>query len=276
MKFTWDLIHQNMSKFNIDYNYEDARVLLQLSLMVTNANFDEKALDTPEWLQDIPLIYDICPLFVPLQRKRDKSKQTPEHMDKFNVRDEIKPLMGHILYNEQINILFIVFTGTSNICLAGLDLEYGQTELNDLLNYTPGIRGHRGVYTAYQSVRPQLVEVFQKYLYKNPQIVITGHSLGGALSQMCALDLAFYDPIHYSFAAPLMFNPLGCQAYEKFVKYSYRVANLSDLVVISPLPIMPNKDMFCHVGKLIHFQRNLGEYPLNHSLAYVQEYNLSY
>lgn len=68
----------------------------------------------------------------------------------------------------------------------------------------------------------------------------------------------------------MIFNEHGYNLFTKSVKYSYSVANISDLVVLSP----PNKDAFFHVGKLIHFQRNLGEYPLNHGLAYAQEYNL--
>ena len=119
-----------------------------------------------------------------------------------------------------------------------------------------------------------MVEIIKSYLSNKPQVIISGHSLGGAISQVCALDLAYYNPIHYSFAAPMVFNQQGYSVFTKLVKYSYRIANISDLVVLSPLPVMPNKDAFFHVGKLIHFQRNLGEYSLNHALAYVQEYNL--
>jgi hypothetical protein len=215
-------------------------------------------LNVPSLFQDNSLTYDECPLF----SLHNESKGTG------------RISVGHMLYDDHNNILIIVFTGTSNGCLVGLDLEYAQTELNGLSNYTVGMQVHRGIYTLYQSIRPQLVKIFQSYLPKNPQIVITGHSLGGALSHICALDLAFYNPINYSFASPLVFNGLASLAYEKFVKHSYRIANISDLVTMSPLPIMPNKDIFCHVGTLVSFQKNLGEYSSNHSLAYAHEYNL--
>lgn len=269
-EFTWDRIGRHGLSFNTDYNHDDAQALLQLSLMVTESNYLEKSLNTPSWLHDVPLLYDECPL--PIISQISKSSKLNK-----------SGLLGHIFYSEGANILFIIFTGTINGCMVALDIVYGQTELEGITNYTPGLKGHRGVYLAYKSIRDQLVEVVKSYLpapnardgiAKNPQIIISGHSLGGAVSQLCALDLAYYDPIHYSFAAPMIFNEHGYHIFNNLVKYSYRIANISDLVVLSPLPVMPNKDAFFHVGKLIHFQRNMGEYPLNHGLAYAQEYNL--
>ena len=275
ISFSWDLINQHRFRFNKDYNYNDARILLQLSLMVTDSNFTDAQLDIPSWLQDNVLAYNVCPLFTSSGKVSNplSSITSNYHSSPRSKMDSER--IGHILYDKDDNVLVIVFTGTSNACLAGLDLEYGQTELDSITNYIEGIRGHQGIFSAYKSIRPQLTKVIRDYLPKNPQIVITGHSLGGALSHLCALDLAFYNPIQYSFASPLIFNPLGSLVYDKYVKYSYRIANLVDLVTLSPLPIMPNKDLFCHVGKLVHFQRHLGEYPKNHSLAYAQEYSLT-
>ena len=166
--FTWDLIGYHEPKFKTEYDYEDARCLLQLSLMITESNYLDKPLDTPSWLEDTSLIYDKCPLEL-------ISKGIPK--SPLNKSANI----GHILYSESANILFIAFTGTINICMAGLDLAYSQNELNGILNYVQGLKAHHGVYLAYQSIRPKLVETVLKYLPKKPQIIITGHSLGGAL-----------------------------------------------------------------------------------------------
>ena len=259
--FNWDLINNHSHSFTSEYNREDARMLLQLSLMTTEANYLETPLIPPASLETTDLIYNECPLPVIAQGFTHSRANRASNL-------------GHILYNEQANTLFIIFTGTSNSCLAGLDLAYHQTELEGLTNYVGGMRGHRGIYLAYHSVRPVLVSTVKKYLPRKPKIIIAGHSLGGALSQLCALDLAYYDPIHYSFASPMIFNQMGHDAFSRFVKYSYRVANMSDLVVLSPLPVMPNNDVFLHVGNMIHFQRNLGAYSQNHAMAYAQEFNL--
>jgi hypothetical protein len=169
----------------------------------------------------------------------------------------------------------VIFTGTYNVCLLGVDLEHAQTDISNLLTYVPGMKAHRGIYAAYQAIRPKLLTVVKKYIdASNPQIIIAGHSLGGGLSQLCALDLSYYNPLHYSFASPLIFNPIAGDVFDKNVKKSYRVANVSDLVVMSPLPVMPNNDAFNHTGKLVYFQRNLGNFPKNHTLAYIQEFDI--
>lgn len=52
---------------------------------------------------------------------------------------------------------------------------------------------HHGFYTAYQStvLRPAILSTLQniKKIYGNISIIVTGHSMGGALASFCALDL---------------------------------------------------------------------------------------
>lgn len=258
--FNWSIINDHNMEFETDYNYDDARFLLQLSFMVTNSNFQNKPFEVPNWLEAIPLNYKKCPVET-LMIKSEFGKDGN---------------LGYVLYSKRKNIIFIVFSGTSNVCMAGIDLDHAQTELNNILNYIPGMKGHKGIYFAYLSIREQLIEIITRYLNDKPKIIITGHSLGAAMSTLCTLDLAFYDPLHYSFASPLFFNPKGCEIFTQLVKNSYRICNLSDLITLSPLPIMPNGDCFCHIGKLIAFQRNMCKYYDNHSMAYILEYNIPY
>jgi hypothetical protein len=263
VEFDWDSIAKIVPSLGDEYNLQDARILLQMSLTVTNNNIKENPMVPPSWLEDNVISYDNCPLRVfgvPIP-SGEAGKSA---------------VVAHVMYNVHLNIVFIVFTGTSNACLVGLDIEYDQTPINQILNYGPGMKAHRGIYTTYLSVRDSLLNALRKYLLHNPRIVITGHSLGGALSNICALDLAYYKPINYSFACPQVFNRESHDIFQKLVTRCYRIANLSDLVTIAPLPIMPNGEVFYHVGQLHHFQRNLGEYPLNHSVAYVLEYNIPY
>jgi hypothetical protein len=258
VSFDWDEIGKHGPIFSPQYNREDAKILLQLSLMVSNSNLHNISLNTPSWLIDFPIKYDTCPVKLISDGELGSSGN-----------------LAHIFYSERANLLFIIFTGTYNACLMGVDMEHAQKEIPNLLTYTPGMKAHRGIYEAYQSIRPKLLKIVKHFVdTKNPQIVISGHSLGGALSQLSALDLSYYNPIHYSFASPQIFNPLAASVFDTFVKQSYRIANLSDLVVLSPLPVMPNKDSFCHVGKLIYFQRNLGEYLNNHTRVYIEEFDI--
>lgn len=271
LMFNWDVIDEHKNLFNHEYNYNDCRTLLQLSLMVTSTNYLDEPLNPPNWLQDTKLVYNQCPVFV----------RSPERtaIDNKNTSSSMKnnpTLLGHVLYNSRTNILIIIFTGTINICMVYADIRHSQDEINGISNYHQGMKAHHGIYAAYMSVRDQLIQTIQKYLGLNPQIIITGHSLGGGLSQICALDLAFYNPIHYSFGSPLIFNESSSTMFDKIVKYSYRISNFSDIITCSPFPVMPNGDIFLHVGNPICFQRNLGTLPSNHTIAYAQEYNLQF
>jgi hypothetical protein len=322
-RFSWDRIGSHSAEFCTDYDYEDAQFLLQLSLMITLANFEGRSLNPPPWLHDIELTYMNCPIKLGSNRapvpdsaenkqmlelssmgliatkllpmaslmvelssiglvdiKIEEGHQTNsiiksfnKELDKATGTKSVNNTLGHVLYNEAANLVFIMFTGTSNACMAILDLEYPQVPIDEIRNYVPGMQAHQGIYGAYKVIREQLVQVLSKF--NQPRMIISGHSLGGALSQLCALDFAAIHPTHYTFAAPMIFNPTAAAIFDELVPNSYRVANLSDLVVLSPLPIMPNKDVFSHVGHLIHFQSNLGTYPLNHTAAYVREYELA-
>lgn len=258
-RFNWTSVINHQRYYNNTYDFNDAQTLLQLSFLVST----EIPLSVPNNFEHTNLVYKICP-----------QSLVSNVLPKSPMNDSAS--LGHILYNRQSNVLYIVFTGTVNGCMAVTDLDYRQTTLDGLPNGTPDIKAHRGFYYSYMSIRDILSSTVKKYLPMQPQIVITGHSLGGALSQLCAYDLAYYEPIHYSFASPMVFNPVGSLAFDKFVKSSYRIANLSDLVIIAPLPVMPNGDSFCHVGNLMYFQHNFGDFTLNHTFSYMLQYELTY
>lgn len=245
-----------------EYNPIFTGFLLQLSLMITESSYLSTSLLLPNFMNSVKraiLSYDNCPH--PLI-----SKGLP------NISINKPAMVANLFYQD--NILLIAFTGTINGCMAALDLSYTQVELNNIRNYIVGCKGHRGIYLIYQSIRDKLIKSIEPLL-SNPKlkIIIFGHSLGGGLSQLCTLDLASYDPIHYSFASPKVFNKVGYKLFSTLIKHSYRVTNLSDLIVLTPLSIMPNGDMFYNVGELIYFERNLGTYSLNHTTAYIEEYN---
>lgn len=249
------------------YNADDATILLQLSLMVTDSNFKSKALELSSRFRLHSLSYDQCPMEL-----ISKGLYTSDSNNPSNV--------CYIIHDPVSNTIIIVFSGTSNLCMAGADLDYSLHELSDLANYSQGIKGHYGIYLTYKSVRQKIIDVI-KPLLRSPtssgppvKLIITGHSLGGALSTVCAFDMAFFNPIHYSFASPLFFNPRGAEAFQKYVQNSYRIANLSDIVTMLPLPVMPNGNTFCHVGKDVLFQLNIGTASSNHSAAYVIHYGV--
>jgi pimeloyl-ACP methyl ester carboxylesterase len=74
-------------------------------------------------------------------------------------------------------------------------------------------------------------------------LTICGHSLGGALATLLALDVAantanttFKEPAIYTYASPRTGDPSFASTYDQVVKDTFRVANRLDLVPKLPWP----------------------------------------
>ncbi len=71
-------------------------------------------------------------------------------------------------------------------------------------------------------------------------LTICGHSLGGALATLLALDTAanttFKNPTVYTYASPRTGNPAFASTFDQVVTNSFRIANRLDLVPKLPLP----------------------------------------
>jgi Lipase (class 3) len=71
-------------------------------------------------------------------------------------------------------------------------------------------------------------------------ITISGHSLGGALATLLALDVAantsFKQPIVYTYASPRTGDTAFANTYNQVITNSFRIANRVDLVPKLPLP----------------------------------------
>ncbi len=78
--------------------------------------------------------------------------------------------------------------------------------------------------------------------FKQPvrSLTICGHSLGGALATLLALDVAanttFNAPTIFTYASPRTGDPAFAGTFNQVVKNSFRVANRMDLVPKLPLP----------------------------------------
>jgi len=99
---------------------------------------------------------------------------------------------------------------------------------------------------------PSLVSSLARLAWKAPvqSLTICGHSLGGALVTLLALDVAanttFKDPAVYTFASPRTGDSSFVSVYNHLVPRTCRVANRMDLVPKLPLP-----PLYDHVGGLI-------------------------
>ncbi|RXH78455.1 hypothetical protein DVH24_001973 [Malus domestica] len=123
---------------------------------------------------------------------------------------------------------------------------------------------HSGFLRAYDSVRIRIVSLMKLAIgyfddIAEPldkwHVYITGHSLGGALSTLLALELSssqiakrgLISVTMYNFGSPRVGNKVFAEIYNKKVKDSWRVVNHRDII-----PTIPRLMGYCHVAQPVY------------------------
>ncbi|KAF3330277.1 lipase-like protein [Carex littledalei] len=124
----------------------------------------------------------------------------------------------------------------------------------------PGAMVHHGFYTAYQStvLRPAILSALQniKNIYGNISIIVTGHSMGGALASFCALDLAVNcgekDVQLMTFGQPRIGNAVFATCFNERIPKAIRLTHQNDIV-----PHMPPYYSYFPTKTYHHFSREV-------------------
>lgn len=180
-------------------------------------------------------------------------------------------MFGYLFWNFDTGQCIISFTGTLTISTVLLDLHYGQVPGTGLNGYEENILCHRGFYNIYMSIRSVLWAWWQENRHLINSLYITGYSLGGALSTLCAFDFADENPIHYSFGAPRSGNVAYADLFDRRVPTSLRINNTEDIIPQLPLASMGTLDtvfIYKHTGGNVPFTYS-GTLASNHLDAYI-------
>lgn len=117
------------------------------------------------------------------------------------------------------------------------------------------VKVHYGFIQAYKSVRESVLQAAKNSAEK--RIVTTGHSLGGGLATLSALDLQYNIPAKevacYTYGSPKVGNRHFVESYNRRVPQTFRFVNRFDVV-----PALPPVG-FQHVGKLHHLNQDSAE-----------------
>jgi triacylglycerol lipase len=131
---------------------------------------------------------------------------------------------------------------------------------------------HRGIAAVYESARDAVLSALSGLPGDKP-LYITGHSLGGALATLCAIDVAahshFAQPRVYTFGAPRVGDPAFAKAFNSKIACSHRVCNAYDVVPHLPpflckIPRHKKMYSYMHVKRAYPLEFQNGSASANH------------
>lgn len=157
--------------------------------------------------------------FVPVYRIYEKSHGTE----------------GYIGYTTSQNTIYVAFRGSA-------ELQNWLDNIDVILTNYPlcsGCEVHRGFYSAQQdSINEIITQVLNlKTRFPSYQVILTGHSLGGALATLTAMDLLQAGVIVrlFTFGSPRVGNDQFVAYASQKIASRYRVTHNRDMVVHIPL-----------------------------------------
>ena len=125
----------------------------------------------------------------------------------------------------------------------------------------PGGEVHDGFHTRWKELRHEIHTHVSKFTDVNSPLIVTGHSLGGAIATLCALDLAI-SGLHTKlvvFGSPRVGNDDFVRLVNHVVNDHIRVENWGD-----PVPRVPPLSVgYRHAGKSMRVGsiKNLIKFP---------------
>jgi triacylglycerol lipase len=157
-----------------------------------------------------------------------------------------KAYLGYVI--ESDGMIAVAFRGTENLFDLFTDFNWGQVPYP---YWSQAGMTHRGFTELYeQSVRPHLHETLRR-LSVRKRLLMSGHSLGGAVATLAALDIAVHTKFRRlsvcTYGSPKVGSPEFAYAYDRTINASFRVVNTNDIV-----PLFPPSNVnitYAHVGK---------------------------
>jgi predicted lipase len=208
---------------------------------------------------------DVTDLQGRLDRTRDAIEQQVEQV--VQITQAIPVYYGFLLTSDEYHLL--MFRGTQRRFevlgdLLTLQTTYSHPDTEEKLGQV-----HLGFYSLYFKQLADAVREAVQGLDSNKPLVISGHSLGGALANLAAIDLAIHQPewqpnLHlYTYGTPRVGDFTFVETHSQIVPNHYRVINLADMVPMTPLSELLIVS-FVHGGEQWSFLSHHGDIGPNH------------
>lgn len=161
-----------------------------------------------------------------------------------------------ILLDNTQDIIYIVFRGSEERIDWSTNFDFNKTTFQEQVikqeiiqqqdkvypyqeESQSNAKMHQGFVNAYLSVRNQIHDYIQRHTASN--LIVTGHSLGGALSTLCAVDMQYcfgekFAISIYTFGSPKVGNKGFRNSFSRRVPNSYQFVYGMDMVPALPRP----------------------------------------
>lgn len=174
----------------------------------------------------------------------------------YNTVANIQAFAGYL---PNINAIVVAFRGSA-------DLKNWIADLSTSSVVYPGCANchvHYGFNKAYNGVGPDVRSAVQglRALYRSAPLVITGHSLGGAMAILAALDLHDLSyPIKevYTFGQPRVGDAAFSTNYQNKFPETYRLIHYADMVPHLP----PSNFGFIHGGHEVWYSQDMSSHQI--------------
>ncbi|XP_021728782.1 lipase-like isoform X1 [Chenopodium quinoa] len=184
-------------------------------------------------------------------------------------------LQAYVGVAKDLNAIIVAFRGTQEHSIQNWveDLYWKQLDLN--YPDKPDAMVHHGFYNAYHNttLRPGVVDAVKrtKQMFGEMDLIVIGHSMGGAMAAICALDLTVHHGIKSvqvtTFGQPRIGNSAFASYYSQFVPNTIRVTHEHDMV-----PHLPPYYPYFRQKSYHHFPREVWLYNIGFgSLIYTVE-----
>lgn len=179
-------------------------------------------------------------------------------------------------------MLSITFRGTESARDIITDLNIIQVKMPIkymMENNQPEV--HWGFYNQFSELKPEIDEIIEEYRETNnnfnKEIIFSGHSLGGALATIAALNYGMeYPDLQVNcvtFGSPRVGDEKFANYFNKIVKNSYRFVNDND-----PIPCIPTAWRYQHVKGCVwlHQDQVMNEITVWRGWRFFKNYVLSF
>jgi triacylglycerol lipase len=161
---------------------------------------------------------------------------------------ENNPIMGFVARNDATQTMIVSFRGTETPEEWLKDFDALAVPFPDIP--TGGLI-HQGFDAVYQVIRNSVIAGVDAAKVNATSVWITGHSLGGALALIAALDFAknAVPPLPsqlYTFAGPRVGDVIYQTLFNATLPLCYRIVNRWDIV-----PQLPPPPVFIHAGQSV-------------------------